>query len=261
MIGKVCTKRKDGKRTNFKELVKYCTNPSKALYSGFQNLTSIEDAGIEMDSVAIDNTRCLDPGYHFILSFRETEMPSREQCEEAAYMALCGMGFEKCQAVWGLHWNTENPHLEFGVNRIDPETSRAVAPGNGWDKRTLHKIAREIELKQNWSHDNGAFVVTADGEIIEKDKVDNLTPSISTSAQDMEAHIADKSAERIGQEVAAPIIRSSQSWEEVHARLSKEGIKYEKKGSGAVLFIGETPIKASIAGRDLYPTTKTFSND
>src|SRR5262249_44682953 len=40
------------------------------------------------------------------------------------------------------------------------------------------------------------------------------------------------------------------SWRELHEGLATKGMRYEKKGSGALLWGGEQPAKASSAGRD-----------
>lgn len=85
---------------------------------------------------------------------------------------------------------------------------------------------------------------------MEKSREDGKT-KLSQRAHDIEAHTGEKSAERIGQEIAAPIIRDAQTWDELHHKLAEQGIAFEKKGSGGVLHIGETVIKASQAGRDI----------
>jgi hypothetical protein len=65
----------------------------------------------------------------------------------------------------------------------------------------------------------------------------------------MEVRTGEQSAERIAIEAAAPIIREASSWVELHARLQELGFRYERKGSGAVLWIGDVPVKASSADR------------
>ena len=89
----------------------------------------------------------------------------------------------------------------------------------------------------------------AEGKITEKTR--SGEPSISSSAKDGEAHTATKSAERICQETAAPVIRKARTWEELHQKLAEQGIAFEIKGSGAVLSVGGVIVKASKAGRDI----------
>src|SRR4029079_8357428 len=72
----------------------------------------------------------------------------------------------------------------------------------------------------------------------------------SGRAQDLEERTGQRSAQRIAIEEAAPSMRQARSWREPHAALAALGIRYEKKGSGALLWIGEQPVKASAVGRD-----------
>ena len=47
-----------------------------------------------------------------------------------------------------------------------------------------------------------------------------------------------------------PAIRAATSWTDLHTRLAALGLRYQRKGSGAVLWVGDTAVKASQAGRD-----------
>jgi hypothetical protein len=141
--------------------------------------------------------------------------------------------------------------MHICVNRIDPETYKARDPAHGWTKKALEKAARKIELAQGWEIErSGRYVVTTDGQILEKSNARDKV-KLSQTARDIEAHTAAKSAERIAFETAAPIIRSAKNWEELHRTLAKKGIAFERKGSGAILRVGETVVKASCAGRDI----------
>ena len=251
MIGVIGDERTHGK-SSFRDLVDYCASnpPERVAYAGLQNLISPESAALEMEAVATQNRRCRNPVYHIILSWREMEIPTNAQVDEAVQIALSELDLQDCQALWTVHHDTENRHVHIVVNRIHPETYRAIQPANNWSHKAIQKASRKIELIQGWDiEQNGVYTVTADGELVQKDK--KPTPKLSKSALDMEAHTATQSAQRIGQEITAPIIRGAKSWKELHEELAKEGITFEKKGSGAILIIGETVIKASIAGRDI----------
>ena len=54
----------------------------------------------------------------------------------------------------------------------------------------------------------------------------------------------------MAQEKAHSLIQKAQSWEELHTGLAKVGMRYVRKGSGAVIYVGETPIKASSVDRN-----------
>jgi hypothetical protein len=251
VIGKIPGKRRDGK-SSFRALVAYCMtkDPSKVLHVGIQNLSSPETAALEMEALATDNTRCKDPVFHMILAWREMEIPTKGQADEAVRIALKELDLQDCQALWVLQNDTQNRHVHIVVNRIDPESGRAIIPANGWTKKALERAARKIELVQGWeSEQSGFYRVTGDGELVEKKRREE--PAISPSARDGEAHTAIKSAERIAQETAAPVVRAAKSWEELHKRLAEQGIAFERKGSGAVLVVDGVVVKASKAGRDI----------
>jgi hypothetical protein len=206
----------------------------------------------EMEALALENTRSKDPVFNCILSWRENEIPSHIQADEAVSIVLKELGLEGCQAHYALHRNTRNLHLHLCVNRIDPETYKARDPAHGWTKKALEKAARKIELAQGWEIErSGRYTVTPNGEILEKTDGQEGKIKLSQTARDIEAHTAAKSAERIAFETAAPIIRSAKSWDELHKGLAERGISFERKGSGAILRVGETVVKASQAGRDI----------
>ncbi|MDR3231198.1 MAG: relaxase/mobilization nuclease domain-containing protein, partial [Synergistaceae bacterium] len=154
--------------------------------------------------------------------------------------------------VWVVHNDTENRHVHIAVNRIDPETHKAIQPAGRWTHKAIQRAARKIELAQGWGIEtHGSYAIADDGSLIEKDAPEQSSPKLSKPALDLEAHTAAKSAERICQETAAPILREARTWEELHRRLADQGIAFEKKGSGAILMVGDIAVKASKAGRDL----------
>lgn len=252
MIAKVPPKRRDG-RTSFKALTDYCLGVTghgagSVLHVGMQNLSSPDTAFVEMEALATENVRCKDPAFHFILSWREMEIPTSEQADEAVKIALNELDLGDCQALWALQGDTRNLHVHVAVNRIDPETGRAIQPAGNWTYKALERAARRIELAQGWEvEESGRCFVTPEGDIVEKKE--RKIPGMSQKARDIEAHTGTKSAERIARETAAPILLRAVSWAELHERLAVEGIRFERKGSGAVLRIGDAFVKTSQADR------------
>ncbi len=47
----------------------------------------------------------------------------------------------------------------------------------------------------------------------------------------------------------APILAGAKTWADVHRQLGEHGIRYERKGSGAEVWLGDQPMKASKVGR------------
>jgi hypothetical protein len=251
VIGLIGDARKDGK-TSFGTLIKYCAKDERAAYTGMQNIHFTESAAEEMESQAFENPRCKDPLMHINLSWREMELPTNEQIDEAVKIALAELDLQDCQAVWIVHADTENRHVHIAANRIDPETHRAIRPAGGWTHKAIQRAARKIEIAQGWNVEtHGIYAAAENGELKERTATKTENPKLSKTALDIEAHVAEKSAERIAQETAAPIVRAARSWDELHERLAARGIAFEKKDSGAVLVINNIVVKASKAGRDI----------
>lgn len=166
--GAVVTEGRAGLPNEFSELLDYATAPvdtkiqgEKCIAIRTHGVSSIDTASAEMNAVSRKNTRCLDPVYHFILSWPEHEKPAPEAIFNAAEHAIKSLGFEEHQYVIAVHANTDNIHCHVAMNRVHPTTfkSRHIE----WAKRTLHFAARESEIKHGWTHDNGIYVVEVDG--------------------------------------------------------------------------------------------------
>ena len=254
MIGKIIP-RKQGVGS-FRDSVNYNLGLSrndtdKVEYVNMLNIFEPSMAIKEMEAIASENTLSKNPVFNCILSWRENEIPSHQQADEAVRIVLEEMGLEECQVHYALHRNTQNLHLHICVNRIHPETHRAIDPAHGWTKKAIERASRKIELAQGWPiEQSGRYTIAQGGEIIEKSPEDQKGLHLSQTGKDIEAHTGAKCAERIAQEIATPIIKKAKSWEELHKELAENGIAYEKKCSGAILRIGDVVIKASSASRD-----------
>ncbi len=257
MIGKVPAKRRDD-RSSFKALVDYCLgvtghSAGSVLHVGMQHLESLTMAAIEMEALATENTRCRDPVFHFILSWREMEVPTTQQVDEAVEIALKELDLQECQALWALQSDTENLHVHVAVNRIDPKTHRAIQPAGNWTTKALERAARKIEIAQGWEVErSGRYEVDANGGIREKGATERRGPeaTLTGTARDIEAHTGQESLERTAKREVLPILQSAASWEGLHRSLAEHGFAFEKKGSGAVLISGENAVKVSTLSRD-----------
>ena len=67
--------------------------------------------------------------------------------------------------------------------------------------------------------------------------------------RDREQRSGEKSAQRIAIEDGAAIIKLATDWQTLHRQLAEKGMRYEKKGSGALLYVGEVAIKPSSVDR------------
>lgn len=255
MIGKVIPKRK---RSSVSGLNDYVLNRSerankehKVICSGtFGIIGGIDTANEEMAAVAAQNRRCKQPIMHCLLSWREGESPSAEQVREAVGITLEELGLEGQQCVYALHGNTGNMHVHISVSRIDLQTHKAIDAAGGFTKKAMERAARRIEFTQGWAAEQNAWSrYDADMISVDLPKTRPETPDrdIPQTVKDIENLTGEKSALRIASEKLKGLEFSS--WEELHEKLAELGMEYRKKGSGAVIFVGETPIKASAAGK------------
>jgi hypothetical protein len=189
------------------------------------------------------------PVSHGVFSWKENEQPTAAQADEAVDIFLEKMELAGHQAIYGLHYDTDNYHLHIAVNRMNPETGKVVRPNNGFDIEAAHKVLALVEQKQGWAgEENARYVVRENGEIVLKKQSEN-TPKPKAAALDFECATGEKSAQRIVRERGHCIIKNAESWQELHEKLAKTGLRFEKKGSGAIVSVGGIAVKASSIDR------------
>jgi hypothetical protein len=247
-------------------LVNYIAEPQrengqeKCIHSESLNFitTTLEGNILEMTALTQDAVRSKDPIDHWVLSWKSNEHPTVDQAREAVSIFAKHCGLEGHQMIWGLHDDTQNKHVHIAINRVHPDTLRVIEVNKGFDLNAAHQAIAIIEKKQGWTPEkNARFQVTAEAELV----IDQQTkrPALlqakdksrqpGAKAKDMEVQTGEKSAQRIGIEAAAPVIQQAASWKDLHFKLSELGMRYERKGSGAIIFIGDVPVKASDISR------------
>ena len=224
----------------------------KLAYAGSRNFltTTVTAQKREMISLAEESIQSRMPVTHWILSWQENEQPTSEQVGEAVSLFLRGMGLAEHQTIYALHKNTGNYHLHIAVNRTHPYTQKVIQPHRGFDIDAAHKIVAEIEHKQGWaSQTNARYRVNEQGYVVKNlQRRVQVTPK--PKAEDFENATGEKSAMRIVQERGHAVIQNASCWEELHAGLDAVGLRFVRKGSGAVIFVGDTAVKASSVDRN-----------
>lgn len=222
----------------------------KIVLTGERNFitTTVKAQKQEMIALAMESVRSKMPVTHWVMSWADNEVPSKEQVDEAVDIFLQRMGLEEHQALYALHGNTENYHAHILVNRVHPYTEKVVRPCNGFDINGAHRVIAEIEARQGWhSERNALYSVNDKGEIVKRAYERNPVPK--PKAADMERATGLASAQRMAQEKGHSVIKNAASWQDLHSGLAGVGMLYAKKGSGAVIFVGDTVVKASSVDR------------
>jgi hypothetical protein len=243
---------------NVRDLADYIAGPKaggdgeKVEHRGTLNLLNVDHAAQvqEMIDLAEIARRDAKPVQHWILSWREDEQPTAAQADEAVRMFLSEMGLSDHQAIYALHSDTDNWHLHLAVNRVHPETEKVVTVNKGYDLKVAHRAIARIELRHGWQSEGRALYAPGqDGELTLVRSAGPTTRRPSARALSFEERVGACSAERIAAEDVAPVIGRARTWGEVHEGLARIGVRFERKGSGALLWIGDQPVKASAAGR------------
>jgi hypothetical protein len=203
----------------------------------------------EMIALAEESIQSKMPVAHWIMSFQENEMPSHEQIDEAVDIFLERMGLREHQTLYVLHGNTGNFHIHIAVNRTHPYTMKTIQPHRGFDIEEGHRIAAVIEHTQGWASQTRArYRINEQGEVVRNHWKPDIKPK--QKAEEFESATGEKSAQRIAQERGHAVIKNASSWAELHQGMAMAGLRLEKKGSGAIVFAGETAVKASSIDRN-----------
>ena len=279
MIGKKIPARgTGGKVARINDLTAYVTDPGgrpdpsrfgelgreKCVYYGTLGFLSTDLAAqqAEISALALAAPQSADPICHYVLSMCEGEHPSHEQVDEMVRIVLDELGLRDHQAIYTLHNDTDHDHVHVVVSRVNPTTEKVVRAGGGWDRRALLQAVSRIEVAQGWQQ---IATPAAEREATEAERRRKTSreerrrgrarerPRGSDRAQDGAHRHGERSAVEVARERAGHLFaprHGARTWAELHAELAKLGMKYEKKGSGALIYVGDQPVKASEVSRD-----------
>jgi hypothetical protein len=258
IIKKVKSKVNGSKAGRVSGLVDYITNDQKDKRKDKNKIDYLDGRGFlcddlnswteEMIALASDAPKCTNPITHWVMSWNEDERPNREQVEESIDILLEELDMADRQVIYTAHQDTDNYHIHLVINRVHPDTLKA--PNNFRDVELAHKAVARIEHTQGWQRQDRARYQVIDGKTRKVEHPAKPIKQPGTIAQQIESHQGIKSAERVGIETGADLIRAAHSWQDLHQSLADRGMRYEQYGTGAYLYVGDVKLKASSAGRD-----------
>ena len=252
------------KRTNFSkskasmisELVDYIfashdeQGKEKLALSGTLNFLTTTRAAQknEMIALAEESIQSKMPVTHWVLSWKDGEQPTPEKVDFAVQYFLQLMEWKEHQAFYAVHKNTSNLHVHIVVNRVHPETQKVHRPNRGFDIDRAHLVIAKLERIQGWaSEENSTYEPSLAGNFLTLSKRDY--PKLCSQAADLENATGEKSAQRFARERGHSIIKDATSWRELHTGLAEVGLRFEKKGSGALVWVENVAVKASSVDR------------
>lgn len=222
------------------------------------NCLSLRTAAAEMKAVSDLCSRAKDPVYHALLSWRPGERPTDAQMFEAGQAAMKALGMEEHQYVFAAHRDTGNDHLHMLINRVHPETYKAVYPTRDFYK--LDRVCREVELAQGWAHDKGQYaVIDHDGRkaIVRAHDTTRMQEKRPTKARDMEEVGGQESLFSYARgeprtDVAALLKDPRTSWQDLHGALARHGLELREKGQGLAIHDKAHPERTPIKASDMH---------
>ncbi|HEY3591124.1 MAG TPA: TraI/MobA(P) family conjugative relaxase [Buttiauxella sp.] len=223
------------------------------------NCFSLETASAEMNSVALQNTRCIDPVYHCILSWREEDKPTDQQVFDSARYCIQQLGMADHQYVFAIHNDTDNLHCHIAVNRINPVSYRATNLYKDVD--TLHKACRHLELKHGFTPDNGAWEVNENKQVVRRQ---NDFKTIPRKAKQLEYYADSESlfSYAVGEcrdNVGAIMADAEKlNWDNLQGELNRAGLVLKRKGEGLAVFSLDDDTLVPIKASSLHPDLTLF---
>lgn len=185
----------------------------KLLYSHALNFLTDkpESRKWEMISLAEESVQSKMPVAHWVMSWPEDELPSREQVIEATRIFLERMGLVEHQTIIAAHQNTGNFHVHIAVNRTHPVTMKVIQPHRGFDINAAHRIVAEISAKQGWAtNPHARYKADEQGNVVSVKRNYELVRPTHEAAE-MESATGEKSAQRIAQEKGHDIIQNAET--------------------------------------------------
>jgi len=245
MIGKIIS------GSSFRGLIHYITDPQKQQWSDGRHLMGTEPSDIiqEMDMVA-NRSRATQPVYHISVSWSHKDDPSKFEMLEVADRVLKKLNMERNQALIVSHKNTRHPHIHMAINRVDPETFKAVDRWN--DMRRLEGVLREIEKEKGWQETPGTLYGDPDKvkgtaeklwETKHREKVNDALKGSGIGEPDYQT-VRARSLQ------VKKDLYSAKDWQSFDEILAGKGLWVESKGAGMVMTDGAMSIKASSVARD-----------
>lgn len=241
----------------FKGLVSYLVNgktkgekdPNRVAWIAYRNLET-DDPKVAyqlMRGAAALSARCKKPVYHFVVSWRADENPSREIMMGVGAATLRDLGLDEHQAMMVAHHDTDHRHLHFVVNRVNAETAKAWHASRDYARleRSLGRQARErglifVEGRHN-TPDKAAqqrrHPRAAEYQVTQR--CGQPLPLDRFSLEEIKARRA----------ALGPVLENAPSWDVLSAQLAMQGLHLYAKGQGLVLADATGYMKLSDVGK------------
>lgn len=201
------------------------------------------NAVAEMEAIALQNSRVVDPIFHYILAWQEGEQPKREQWGAAVQHTQDVMCMADHQYVAALHKDGTTWHVHVMANRVNPDTYRAADLWKCHERLDL--AIRELEHVNGWKESPGlarwqdgrAVLLTKEEKnaLREAREARQDTPERGAAKvetfRDAESLVAWVKGEP-AKALDAVMKREGATWPDVHAELARFGLELHRTENG-----------------------------
>lgn len=243
------------KNTRIRKLGDYILNSDdkgkeKCTYWNTLNIDCVEkdDVKEEILGLAKCSTRSKDPIDHWVLSFKEGEEPRANQVDQMVKMIMEDFGLKHHQCLYAVHSDTDNLHIHLMINRVCPLTQKVAQVNDGLYKIAAQKVVARICAELNFlQEDNDLYEMGEDGKATLKKERSKDHKGKNWEAERAAEDYGEESISARAKRELTDIFDEAESWQELHKRLGDLGYRYERKGSGAIVWFDDVVIKASDA--------------
>ncbi|MEN4664563.1 TraI/MobA(P) family conjugative relaxase [Pantoea agglomerans] len=217
------------------------------------NCFSLDSAASEMNMTAMQNRRCKDAVYHYILSWQADEDPTPDAIFTSVRHTLKELGMADHQYVAAIHRDTDNVHCHVSANRVHPETFRAQ---NIWnDADTLQKSCRVLERKLGFKVDNGSWEMDNDGEL---HRTRRDMPAVPRGAAKREIFSDKESLHGYAVRETRQMINDFHEqgcldWPLLHNLMYTRGLGVREQNGGLAVFDLLNPDGVGVKASDIHP--------
>jgi hypothetical protein len=191
-------------------------------------------------------------------------MPTREQWTVCALYTLHKLGYQDHQYMVVAHDDRAHFHIHIMVNKVHPETYRALTPFRNWF--TLDAAARALEARYGWTHTPGPTRWDEESKKVvptsssERNALRNARQQPTGAAAKVEHYHDEESLQTYVRKEMAPrvqqlLIRRNVTWDDLHILLLKAHLRLEKGESGGYTVLAvdhNIRVKASDVFRDNF---------
>ncbi|MCY4205482.1 MAG: relaxase/mobilization nuclease domain-containing protein [Bacteroidetes bacterium] len=203
---------------------------------------NLSTAAREMKLVASGNSAVRRPVLHMSISWAPEDDPSRSQMAEVSDRVLKKLNLQEHQAMLVAHGDEHYAHVHTMINRVHPITRRANHLGLYY--RRVQETLRKAEREMNFRETPGYYY-----QLPEQSPPDRRE-SLSKQAHKATQGRGEVPFQLIVQDVAETDFDHAKSWEDLHVRLEKNGLRLTRWRSGLVVTDEHEYAKCSSVARN-----------